>query len=109
MEAQRLAAAEKSRIDAENARAKAELKKLAIQRRALAAEEQKVKDEEIAKIFKTVQTKNTKEAYQKFIYDYPFGAYADKAKQEMAKNAISFCFIWSRKIKILHFPILYWD
>ena len=39
-----------------------------------------------AKIFKTVQTKNTKEAYQKFIYDYPFGAYADKAKQEMAKK-----------------------
>ena len=86
MEAQRLAAAEKSRLDAENARKKAELKKLAAERRAKAVEEQKLKDEEIGKTFKNVQTKNTKEAYQKFIYDYPFGVYADKAKQEMAKK-----------------------
>ena len=69
MEAQRLAAAEKSRLDAENARKKAELKKLAAERRAKAVEEQKLKDEEIGKTFKNVQTKNTKEAYQKFIYD----------------------------------------
>lgn len=86
MEAQRQAAAEKSRIDAENTRRKAEMKKLAIERRAKAAEEQKVKDEEIANIFKSVQAKKTKEAYQKFIYDYPYGTYAEKAKQEMSKK-----------------------
>ena len=50
MEAQRVAAAEKSRLEAENARRKAELKRVAIERRAKDAEEQKVKDAEILNI-----------------------------------------------------------
>jgi hypothetical protein len=86
MEAQRVAAAEKSRLEAENARRKAELKRVAIERRAKDAEEQKVKDAEILKKFQAVQAKNTKEAYQQFIYDYPYGVCSDKAKQEMAKK-----------------------
>lgn len=58
----------------------------AAERRAKDAEEQVAKDAKIADELKEVQKKNTKEAYQQFIYDNAASKYAAQAKSEMNKK-----------------------
>ncbi len=58
----------------------------AAERRAKDAEEQVARDAKIADALKAAQAKNTKEAYQQFLYDNPSGKYAAQAKAEMNKK-----------------------
>lgn len=79
---------------AEAAKNRANVMKMAAERRAKDVEDQKVAKEAELKIFQEVQKKNTKEAYQQFILNHPCGFYVDKAKQEMNKK-------WPTPIRVL--------
>lgn len=86
------AAAQKEAEVEAAARAEAEAKQRAnvmasaAERRAKDAEEQVARDAKVAADFKEVQAKNTKAAYQQFIYDYPSSKCAAQAKTEMNKK-----------------------
>ncbi len=58
----------------------------AAERRAKDAEDQVARDAKVAEALKEVQKKNTKEAYQQFIYDNADSKYAAQAKSEMNKK-----------------------
>lgn len=58
----------------------------AAERRAKDAEEQVKRDAKVAEDFKAAQQKNTKEAYQNFIYENSSSKYAAQAKAEMNKK-----------------------
>lgn len=92
--AEREAAAAKEEAEKIAAKNRAEVMKQAAERRAKDIEAQKLlKEEELVK-FKAVQAKNTKEAYQQFIYDNPSGFYVEQAKSEMKKK-------WPAPVRVL--------
>lgn len=92
--AEREAAAAKEEAEKLAAKNRAEVMKKAAERRLKDVEEQKiVKQEEFAK-FQEVQKKNTKEAYQQFIYDNPCGYYTSQAMSEMKKK-------WPAPVRVL--------
>lgn len=80
--------AEEARISQEKqeAAALAERMKKAAARRAEDAEHQKERDEKELAAYKSAQSANTQDAYQKFIYDYPSGKHASEAKSEMLRK-----------------------
>ena len=84
--AQRTAAAEKEAAAKAAAKDRELLYKQAAIRRAQDIETQKAVKLQEDKVFKEVQQKNTKEAYQQFIYDYPCGYNVAQAKSEMNKK-----------------------
>lgn len=84
--AQRTIAAEKESAALVAAKNRELLFKQAAQRRAQDAEAQKAVKEQESKAFQEVQSKNTKDAYQQFIYDYPSGYFVAQAKNEMNKK-----------------------
>lgn len=79
-------AAEKEAAAKAAAADRATVMKQAAMRRAQDAVEQKRCKEQEYNVFQEVQKKNTKEAYQQFIYDYPSGYYVAQAKSEMNKK-----------------------
>lgn len=85
-EARKDAEMERVKKDQEEKAAMALKMKLAAERRAQDAEEQKQIAIQQEKDYNAAQTANTKEAYQQFIYDHPFGKLSNQAKLEMQRN-----------------------
>ena len=87
-EAQRQAAeaAARKAAEAEKAIALALQMQMAEKRRAKDAEDQELRNKEESISFKETQNKNTQEAYQNFIYKYPYGKFVTQAKNEMQKK-----------------------
>ena len=87
-EAQRQAAeaAARKAAEAEKAVALAQQMQMAEERRAKDAEDQELRNMEESISLKETQNKNTQEAYQNFIYKYPYGKFVIQARNEMQKK-----------------------